>query len=94
MHHQGIGAAGEATGSCHLVHVGDRTILLDCGLVQGGRSADKRNREPFPFDASTIDAAVLGHAPIDRKEFATTAEVMQPGERPNLDGSARVRVSR
>ncbi|MEO7940943.1 MAG: MBL fold metallo-hydrolase [Burkholderiaceae bacterium] len=65
MHLQSIGAAGEVTGSCHLVHVGDRTILLDCGLIQGGRGADKRNREPFPFDPSRIDAVVLSHAHID-----------------------------
>ena len=94
MHLQSFGAAGEVTGSCHLVHVGDRTILLDRGLIQGGSGTDKRNREPFPFDASRIDAVVLSHAHLDRKEFATTVEVMQPGERFNLDGSGRVRVSR
>lgn len=34
MHIKFHGAAGEVTGSCHLVAVGERRILLDCGLVQ------------------------------------------------------------
>ncbi|MDH5410863.1 MAG: MBL fold metallo-hydrolase [Alphaproteobacteria bacterium] len=59
------GAAGEVTGSCHLVEVGGRRILLDCGLIQGDRQDEERNREPFPFDPKTIDAVVLSHAHID-----------------------------
>ncbi len=59
------GAAGEVTGSCHLVEVGGRRILLDCGLIQGDRRDEERNREPFPFDPTTIDAVVLSHAHID-----------------------------
>jgi metallo-beta-lactamase family protein len=60
-----FGATREVTGSCHLVEVGERRILLDCGLVQGGRKDEARNREPFPFDPKTIDALVLSHAHID-----------------------------
>ena len=60
-----FGAAGEVTGSCHIVTVGDRKILLDCGLIQGGRADEARNRDPFPFDAAKIDAVVLSHAHID-----------------------------
>lgn len=60
-----FGAAGEVTGSCHLLHIGRRTVLLECGLVQGGRDAGRRNREPFPFDPRRIDAVVLSHAHID-----------------------------
>jgi len=59
------GAAGEVTGSCHLVEVGDKRILLDCGLIQGDRRAEERNRQPFPFDPKAIDAVVLSHAHID-----------------------------
>src|SRR5574337_2066044 len=29
------GAAGEVTGSCHLVEVAGKRVLLDCGMVQG-----------------------------------------------------------
>lgn len=60
-----FGAAGEVTGSCHILRVGDQTVLLDCGLIQGGRKDEARNRDPFPFDAKSIDAVVLSHAHLD-----------------------------
>jgi metallo-beta-lactamase family protein len=59
------GAAGTVTGSMHLLEVGGRKILLDCGLYQGRRKeAFERNRS-LPFDASKIDAVVLSHAHVD-----------------------------
>ena len=60
-----FGATGEVTGSCHLVTVGQHRILLDCGLIQGRKQDEQRNREAFPFDPSSIDAVVLSHAHID-----------------------------
>jgi metallo-beta-lactamase family protein len=60
-----LGAAREVTGSCHLIRVGDRTVLIDCGLIQGGPKDEERNRDAFPFDAGTIDAVVLTHAHLD-----------------------------
>ena len=60
-----FGAAGEVTGSCHILHVGEKKVLLDCGMIQGGRRDEDRNRDPFPFDASKIDAVVLSHAHLD-----------------------------
>ncbi len=33
-----FGAAGEVTGSCHVLRAGGRTVLLDCGMIQGSRS--------------------------------------------------------
>ena len=57
-----FGAAGEVTGSCHIVSINGYTVLLDCGLIQGGRKQEARNREPFPFNASSVDAVVLSHA--------------------------------
>jgi metallo-beta-lactamase family protein len=59
------GAAGEVTGSCHLLSVGGRRLLLDCGLIQGGGDPGARNRAPFPFDAARVDAVILSHAHID-----------------------------
>ena len=44
------GAAGEVTGSCHLIEVDGAKILLDCGLIQGRRKDESRNHDPFPFD--------------------------------------------
>ena len=34
------GAAGEVTGSCHILVVGGRRLLLDCGMIQGGAAPD------------------------------------------------------
>jgi metallo-beta-lactamase family protein len=65
MQIQCFGAAGEVTGSCHLVQVGASRVLLDCGLIQGGPKDKIRNRKPFPFDPRSIDAVVLSHAHID-----------------------------
>jgi len=59
------GAAGEVTGSCHLVGAAGKRLLLDCGMVQGDRDADARNAAEFPFDAKGIHALVLSHAHLD-----------------------------
>jgi len=59
------GAAGEVTGSCHLVEVGDVQLLLDCGLIQGRRKDELRNHDPFPFEPAMLDVVVLSHAHID-----------------------------
>lgn len=60
-----FGAAGRVTGSCHILEVDGRTLLLDCGLLQGARKEEALNREPFPFDPQRVDAVVLSHAHID-----------------------------
>lgn len=60
-----FGAAGEVTGSCHIIRAAGKKILLDCGMIQGRRKAEARNADPFPFDAREIDAVVLSHAHID-----------------------------
>ncbi len=60
-----FGAAGEVTGSCHLVHAAGKVILLDCGMIQGGREEHQRNSAEFSFDVAKIDAMVLSHAHID-----------------------------
>jgi metallo-beta-lactamase family protein len=60
-----FGAAGEVTGSCHILRVAGRQVLLDCGMIQGGQDAPARNRLPFPFDAAAIDAVILSHAHVD-----------------------------
>lgn len=59
------GAAGEVTGSCHLIVQNDVAVLLDCGIFQGGEERHVRNREPFPFDPQAIKAVLLSHAHLD-----------------------------
>jgi len=65
MQLQFFGAAGEVTGSCHILEVNGHKVLLDCGLIQGSKVDEARNRDPFPFEASKIDAVVLSHAHLD-----------------------------
>jgi metallo-beta-lactamase family protein len=60
-----FGAAGAVTGSCHLVEVAGKRILLDCGMIQGSRIEEAKNALPFDFDVKGIDAVILSHAHID-----------------------------
>ena len=39
------GAAREVTGSCHILRVNGKTVLLDCGMFQG-KSSDADAEEP------------------------------------------------
>ena len=59
------GAAETVTGSCHLVEMGSRRVLMDCGMFQGIRSVESRNRKEFPFDPASVDTVVLSHAHLD-----------------------------
>jgi metallo-beta-lactamase family protein len=62
---QFLGAAREVTGSCFLIRVGRKRLLVDCGLIQGAPEDEERNREPFPFQPDQLDAVVLTHAHLD-----------------------------
>lgn len=59
------GAAGEVTGSSHLLESGGMKILIDCGLKQGSHFADEANFEAFPYDPKEIKAVFVTHAHID-----------------------------
>jgi metallo-beta-lactamase family protein len=58
------GAAAEVTGSCYLVDTGEVKFLIECGMFQGGRAADEKNRS-FAFDPREIAFVLLSHAHID-----------------------------
>lgn len=62
---QFFGAVGEVTGSCFLLTIGDRRLLVECGLIQGNRERESSNRDPFPFEPDAIDAVVVTHAHLD-----------------------------
>ncbi len=49
----------------HVLTVGRKTILLDCGIYHGRRDEARERNSKFPFDPETIDAVVLSHAHID-----------------------------
>lgn len=65
MHLQFQGAAQTVTGSMHVLTVGGKTILLDCGIYHGRRDEARERNSNFPFDPATIAAVVLSHAHID-----------------------------
>jgi len=60
-----LGATREVTGSCFLLRVGNLQVLVECGLIQGGRKQELKNADPFPFEPGEIDAVVLTHAHLD-----------------------------
>ncbi|MDH7483537.1 MAG: MBL fold metallo-hydrolase, partial [Spirochaetales bacterium] len=62
-----FGAAGEVTGSKHLLEVDGQRILIDCGAFQGKRAeADAKNRMLLgEIEPSSIDVVVLTHAHYD-----------------------------
>lgn len=62
---QFMGAVREVTGSMHILTVGEKRILLDCGFFQGHREESNRMNRNLPFDPATIDVMVLSHAHID-----------------------------
>jgi metallo-beta-lactamase family protein len=59
-----LGAAGEVTGSCFLVDTGEVRFLVDCGMFQGGKEAERKNAR-FGFDPKDIAFVLLSHAHID-----------------------------
>lgn len=57
-----IGAAHEVTGSCHYLHVGGCSILVDCGMEQGKNLFENA---PLPVTPASIDYVFVTHAHID-----------------------------
>ncbi len=60
-----FGAAGEVTGSCLLVEASGSRVLVDFGMLQGGRQTEARNRRIPRIRADRLDAVVLTHAHLD-----------------------------
>lgn len=60
-----MGAARQVTGSAHLLEAGERQVLLDCGLHQGGDAVKRMRRERFDFNPRALDAVILSHAHLD-----------------------------
>ena len=69
MHIRFLGAAGEVTGSRHLLEVAAqdrmRRFLVDCGMFQGARDADEKNIAPLAVAPHELDFVILTHAHID-----------------------------
>lgn len=59
------GAAGTVTGSNYLLEADGVKILIDCGMFQGTRQLEERNRLDFPYKPESITHLLLTHAHID-----------------------------
>jgi len=59
-----LGAAGNVTGSRHLLEVDGVRVLVDCGLYQE-RHLQDRNWDRFAVEPSSVDAVLLTHAHLD-----------------------------
>ena len=59
-----LGAAGNVTGSRHLLEANGIRLLIDCGLYQE-RQFLARNWEPFAVPPESINAVFLTHAHLD-----------------------------
>ena len=57
-----IGADHEVTGSCYVLEVCGRYILVDCGMKQG---TDDFETAELPMNIADIDYVLLTHAHID-----------------------------
>ncbi len=72
-----FGGAEEVTGANYLLEYaaeglpagrqGEKPlkILVDCGLFQGSRLCENKNREPFPYKPADIDALIVTHGHLD-----------------------------
>ena len=61
-----IGATHEVTGSCTLLEVRGKRILIDCGMEQG---EDIFENIEIPVAPGDIDAIVVTHAHIDQQKM-------------------------
>ena len=60
-----IGASGgEVTGSAYVVQTREARVLVDCGLFQGSKRAEAKNRLPVKSGAR-LDAVVITHGHLD-----------------------------
>ena len=57
-----IGADHEVTGSCHMLSVGGKNVIVDCGMEQG---PDYYENQEIPVKPSDLDAILVTHAHID-----------------------------
>lgn len=77
------GAAGEVTGSKHLLTTEDgHRILLDCGAFQGHRKDAHERNQHLPFQPDKLDDVVLSHAHFDHSGNLPT--LIRHGYRGNI----------
>ena len=62
---QFLGAARTVTGSCHMIEAAGSRFCIDCGMHQGNRAIEERNRDLAPYRPKAVDFVILTHAHMD-----------------------------
>ncbi len=60
-----LGGVRTVTGSATLLEVGPLKCLIDCGMFQGGKGLEERNRDLRPYRPEKLSCVLLTHAHID-----------------------------
>jgi len=59
------GGAGSVTGANFMLKVPPKTLLVDCGLMQGSDEDEAKNWDDFAYDPKTVDLLFVTHAHAD-----------------------------
>lgn len=60
-----MGGVRTVTGACFRITSGASSVLLDCGLFQGPKALEERNRRVHLYEPHRIEAVILSHAHMD-----------------------------
>ena len=60
-----LGAAQTVTGSCYMIEACGKRFCIDCGMHQGNKAIEARNREAELYQPTAIDFILVTHAHID-----------------------------
>ena len=60
-----LGAAQTVTGSCYMIEACGKRFCIDCGMHQGNKAIEQRNRDIKPYLPGNIDFILITHAHID-----------------------------
>ena len=62
---QFLGAAQTVTGSCFMLEACGKRFCVDCGLHQGNKAIEERNRDEKPYAPESLDFVLVTHAHMD-----------------------------
>lgn len=60
-----LGAARTVTGSCYMIEAAGKRFCVDCGMHQGNKAIEARNRSNIVYNPAGIDFILMTHAHID-----------------------------